>query len=102
TLSYIRHRLAIAGFRGKNMFTAQSVDYLHHVSGGIPRLINIIAHKALIAAYGEGEQTVRPKHLRQASRDTIKTQNMKTSFFDVWLPAYSRWAFGLAGVIALI
>jgi len=102
TLAYIRHRLSIAGFRGKDLFTPQSVDYLHHISGGIPRLLNIIAHKALIAAYGEGEQIVRPKHLRQASRDTIKTQNMKSSLFDLWLPPYTRWAFGVAGIIALI
>jgi len=102
TLSYIRHRLSIAGFRGKELFTSPSVDYLHHVSGGIPRLINIIAHKALIAAYGEGDVTVRPKHLRQASRDTIKTQNIKSSLLDLWLPVYSRWAFGVAGIVALI
>lgn len=101
-LTYIRHRLAIAGFRGKDLFTSQSVDFLHHVTGGVPRLINIVAHKALIAAYGEGDSTVRLKHMRQASRDTVKTQNMKSSLFDLWLPAYTRWVFGVFGVLALI
>lgn len=102
TLAYLRHRLSVAGLRGRDLFTPESVDYLHHVTGGIPRVINIVAHKALITAYGEGEMSVRLKHMRQASRDTIKTQNMKSSIFDLWLPSYSRWAFGVCGILALI
>jgi len=35
-----------------------------------PRLINILAHKALIAAYGRGEREVTSRHVRQAIRDT--------------------------------
>ncbi|MEX2353010.1 MAG: AAA family ATPase [Gammaproteobacteria bacterium] len=101
TLAYIRHRLSIAGYHGKDLFNAQAVDFLHHITGGIPRLINIVAHKALIAAYGEGDTTIRHRHLRQASRDTIRTQNMKSSIFDIWLPTYTRWAFGVFGIIAL-
>jgi len=102
TLSYLRHRLAVAGLHGKDLFTAQAVDYLHHITGGIPRLINIVAHKSLIAAYGEGEYTVSLKHLRQASKDTIKTQNIKSPLFDLWLPTYTRWAFGVFGILALL
>ena len=75
---------------------------MHHITGGIPRLINIVAHKALIAAYGEGDYTVRLKHLREASRDTIKTQNMKSSLFNLWLPVHTRWLFGVAGILALV
>lgn len=102
TVGYIRHRLATAGYRGKDLFARQAVDFLHHATGGIPRLINIMAHKALIAAYGEGDTTVRLKHLRQASTDTIRSQNMKTSLLNLWLPSYTRWAFGVGGVIVLL
>lgn len=102
TLAYLRHRLVVAGLQGKDLFTPPAVDFLHHVTGGIPRLINIIAHKALMTAYGEGEYSVRLKHLRQASSDTVKTQNIKSSLFNLWLPAHTRWAFGVCGVIALL
>ena len=102
TMAYIRHRLTVAGFRGKELFTSQSMDYLHHVTGGIPRLINIVSHKALIAAFGEGNMIVKLKHLRKAAKDTVESQNMKPSLFDVWLPAYSRWVFGALGIIALV
>ncbi len=100
--AYLRHRLAVAGFRGKELFTSQAMDFLHHVTGGIPRLINIVANKALIAAYGEGDMIVKLKHLRKASKDTVETQNIKPSLFDFWLPAYSRWVFAAIGIIALV
>ncbi len=102
TAAYLRHRLSVAGYKGKDLFTLQSVDYLHHVTGGIPRLINIIANKAMIAAFGEGEMIVKIRHVRKASKDTVESQNMKPSFFDLWLPAYSRWVFGALSISALI
>jgi MSHA biogenesis protein MshM len=101
-LAYLRHRLSIAGNRGNDIFTSSSIDYLHHVTGGIPRLINIVAHKSLLAAYGEGDTRIKLKHLKSASQDTVKSQNMKPSYFNLWLPAYSRWLFGVCGVIALV
>lgn len=102
TLAYVRHRLAVAGFQGKDLFTGQAMDFLYHASGGIPRLINIIAHKAMLATYGEGDRAVRLKHLRLATRDTVETQNIKPSVFNFWMPAYTRWVFGAIGLITLI
>lgn len=102
TLAYLRHRLQVAGLQGKDLFTPSAIDYLQHVTGGIPRLINIVAHKALIVAYGEGDYTVGLKHMRQASSDTVKTQNIRSSLLNMWLPTHTRWAFGVAGVLALI
>ena len=36
----------------------------------MPRLINIIAHKAMLLAFGEGVQVVQPEHVSQAVADT--------------------------------
>src|SRR5688572_8317430 len=52
---YIAHRLRVAGHRGSRLFERRAVRALHRASGGIPRLVNIIAHKALLLAYGEGQ-----------------------------------------------
>jgi MSHA biogenesis protein MshM len=101
-LAYLRHRLSIAGYKQKDLFVGGSIDYLHHVTGGIPRLINIVAHKSLIAAYGEGDSRIKLKHLKTASQDTVRTQNIKPGFFDVWLPAHYRWLFGVFGILALV
>jgi len=67
---YLRHRLAVAGFSGETLFSAGAVSVLHRVSGGTPRLVNIIAHKALLMAYGEGRRQLQSKHVRGAAADT--------------------------------
>ncbi|KRW81755.1 MULTISPECIES: ExeA family protein [Marinobacter] len=67
---YLRHRLAQAGHNGADLFTAGALKVLWRASGGIPRLVNILAHKALLAAWGQGDRQVARKHVLQAVRDT--------------------------------
>ena len=70
TRNYVAHRLRIAGYRGDRLFTASALRALHRASNGTPRLINILAHKALMLVFGEGRQTVKLRHVRQARQDT--------------------------------
>lgn len=67
---YLAHRLRVAGYRGNGLFIKAAVQALYRASGGIPRLVNVIAHKALLLAYGEGLQQVAPRHVRNAASDT--------------------------------
>ena len=67
---YLSHRLAVAGYRGGPVFTAPAVHAVYAASRGVPRLINIIANKAMMLAYGEGGRKVRWHHVREAVRDT--------------------------------
>ncbi len=67
---YLRHRLAVAGFKGETLFGSGAVGLLHRVTRGTPRLVNIIAHKALLVAYGEGRRQVLARHVREAAADT--------------------------------
>ncbi|MGH8700702.1 MAG: ExeA family protein, partial [Burkholderiales bacterium] len=67
---YLAHRLRIAGFRGERLFAREAADLVHRWSGGVPRLINIIAHKAMLLAFSEGVQVVQAEHVRQAVADT--------------------------------
>jgi MSHA biogenesis protein MshM len=67
---YIAHRLRVAGYRGNRLFTRPATRLVHRFSSGVPRLINIIAHKAMLLAYGEGVQQVSPAHVRKAAADT--------------------------------
>ena len=67
---YLAHRLRVAGYRGNRMFTRPAVKTLHSASRGVPRLINIIAHKSLLLAFGEGLPQVLPRHVRGAAADT--------------------------------
>jgi len=67
---YIAHRLRVAGYRGSRLFTRSAVRLVHRYSRGVPRLINIISHKAMLLAFGEGLQQVLPHHVRSAAADT--------------------------------
>ncbi|HTN66148.1 MAG TPA: AAA family ATPase [Burkholderiaceae bacterium] len=68
---YISHRLAVAGYGGGRLFTRDAMRKLRQASGGIPRLVNILAHKSLMLAYGEGRQRVLARHVAGAARDTL-------------------------------
>lgn len=67
---YVAHRLRVAGYRGEPLFSPAAVRALYRASRGTPRLINILAHKALLAAYGEGQGKVDRRHVCGAARDT--------------------------------
>lgn len=68
--NYLGHRLRVAGYRGDGLFSGGAVRALHRASGGTPRLLNILAHKSLLAVFGEGRRQVRTSHVRQAASDT--------------------------------
>jgi general secretion pathway protein A len=69
TLAYIQHRLLVAG-RSDPVFTAQAMHLVYRLSGGVPRLINIICDRALLGAYSLDMHIVNARVVRKASRET--------------------------------
>lgn len=67
---YLHHRLHVAGRTGVELFSPGAIAALQRATGGTPRLVNILAHKALMAVYGSGADTVEAAHVRAAARDT--------------------------------
>ncbi|MFB2681417.1 ExeA family protein [Shewanella mangrovisoli] len=70
TDAYIRYRLAVAGYAGQALFSPKLTRKIAEASRGIPRLINILAHKALMLSFGEGATQVRMAHIKGAIQDT--------------------------------
>ena len=70
TAAYLDWRLRQAGLRGAPLFTPGAVALLHRASGGVPRVINILAHKCLLLAYGKGQHQVSRAQVHAAARDT--------------------------------
>jgi MSHA biogenesis protein MshM len=68
---YVAHRLRVAGWTGARLFSQGAVNRLYRSSGGVPRLANILAHKALMLSYGQGRQQVEGAHVTAAARDTL-------------------------------
>jgi MSHA biogenesis protein MshM len=85
---YIAHRLRVAGHRGNRIFTKPAVRALHRASGGIPRLVNVMAHKAMLLAFGKGAPQVTARLVRAAASDTpaVRRKNI--------------WRLGIATLVA--
>jgi MSHA biogenesis protein MshM len=87
---YLQHRLAVAGFTGVALFSKGAINKLHRITGGTPRLVNIVAHKALMLAFSENKPQALPRHIRDAATDTPETRRD-------WLP----WAAAMAVAAAI-
>lgn len=68
--AYVNHRLAVAGTR-RELFPPAVLDRLFALSGGIPRLINLLCDRSLLGAYAQGKSVVSRKILKQAAREVL-------------------------------
>ena len=64
---YIEHRLSIAGLTRGRLFPDATLRRLFRLTGGVPRLINVICDRALTGAFAQGKELVDPKTLTTAA-----------------------------------
>ena len=94
---YIEHRLFVAGdesaaFSAK-IFTPAALRTLHQISGGIPRVLNVLADHALLAGFAENASLVDAAMVRRAATEVVPLWQQKQT---------RRWlGLGLATVILL-
>lgn len=67
---YLNFRLRAGGYRGPDLFSPAIVNSISKASGGLTRRINLIADKAMLAAFSENTHTLRVKHIKEAVRDS--------------------------------
>src|SRR6202158_1951556 len=95
--AYVAHRLTIAGGSASVAFTAKALARVHRFSGGIPRLINLICDRALLAGFSA-----------RASRITHDMVKRAAKSLDLGAPAlprvhrFERGAFLAAGALAIL
>jgi general secretion pathway protein A len=65
--SYIAHRLTVAGASGAVRFSRDAVAKIHRLSGGTPRLINLICDRALLAGFAERSNRISPEMVEEAA-----------------------------------
>jgi len=85
---YLAHRLRVAGHRGSALFTPEVSRAVHRCARGVPRLINIMAHKSLLLAFGQGAARVSLHQVRAAARDTPHARGaglLARLFWPRWL-----------------
>jgi len=77
-LKYIQHRLQAAGYFGPRLFSAAAISRLYQATQGVPRLINVLCHKALMLSYASGDFYVEKSHIKTAILDsTASIQTIK-------------------------
>ena len=97
--NYINHRLHRAGAK-KAIFDSNCAAVLFRLTGGVPRLINLVCHQSLVAAYSTGAQTVSAKLVKQAASE-ILSEDKKSPRKIVWLLGIVV-ALGLSGGLILM
>ena len=68
---YVEHRLAAAGLIRGKLFPPRTMKRLVRITGGVPRLINVICDRALLGAYVQQQNRVDVKTLKRAAREVF-------------------------------
>ncbi len=68
--AYLEHRLSIAGYQGRELFSRPAIKLLYQASRGVPRMINLLAHKALLVGFGKGRRKIDRSMVAAAVNDT--------------------------------
>ncbi len=68
SIAYVRHRLRVAGAT-RDLFSSGALGELHRLSRGVPRIINVIADRALLGAYTREEHRVTGALVRRAASE---------------------------------
>ncbi len=76
---YVDHRLRVAGYQGGRLFTTMALWMMRRKTKRVPRLLNIIAHKAMLSALGKGKRTVGMFDVLAAANDTASIRKPRTA-----------------------
>jgi len=69
TFRYILHRVRIAGWQNGPLFTDKALQRIYRVTGGTPRLINILCDRALLVAYSRDSRQVTRHDIAAAQKE---------------------------------
>ncbi|NRA70126.1 MAG: AAA family ATPase [Gammaproteobacteria bacterium] len=91
---YIEHRMRVAGHKGGTVFSSAQTKMIAKASLGVPRLVNVLSHKALLLCFGHGQFQIVDQQVRLAIADTIDAKK------PIFWPLYSV-VFSVVTLIAL-
>jgi general secretion pathway protein A len=98
TQAYVKHRLRVAGAT-MDLFTNGALRSLYRVSGGVPRLINIIADRALLGGFTEDRHRITAAMVRKAASEVFDRRVLPA--WLPWLAAVATAGVVTAGVVGV-
>jgi general secretion pathway protein A len=99
--SYIAHRLTVAGASGAVRFSRKAVAKIHKLSCGIPRLINLICDRALLAGFAERSNRISVEMVSEAA-DSLEVQQQMLSSNPQWNELARRAPLVAAAAVVLL
>jgi MSHA biogenesis protein MshM len=96
--SYIAFRMRAGGYHGPDLFSPGVVRYMTKATGGLTRRINIVADKALLAAFAENTHNISAKHVRAAIKDSEFSNGARKRG---WLAPTAAFLLGALAVTGL-
>jgi general secretion pathway protein A len=98
--AYVDERLRLAGYTGKGIFRRSAIRSLFEVSGGVPRLVNIVCDGALLLGFSRDLDTLDGGAIEEVARDLDLVSHLETARANRRAPAPARrgWRQRLRGV----
>jgi type II secretory pathway predicted ATPase ExeA len=97
TIRYVHHRLNVAGAAGEIQLSARAMKEVYRGSHGVPRLINLIADRALLAGYASHTRDIELQHVRKA----LAALRGEDTDAATKKPAANRWRRRFAAVVGI-
>ncbi|MAG33306.1 MAG: hypothetical protein CL908_20715 [Deltaproteobacteria bacterium] len=108
THAYVRHRIAVATGEPKDLFSEAALREIHRRTGGVPRLVNQLCDRALLAGYAARAPQIGPRLIRAAASEIPDTRHPRRStgrhssrsgLFRPWM--FGATSLGLVGLALL-
>lgn len=82
--AYVSHRLSVSGQK-KQLFPDATINKLYNLTGGVPRLINVICDRALLGTYTQGKEIVSKSFLARAAREVLGKTKRQSKTTAAWI-----------------
>jgi len=87
TYRYVEHRLRVAGLPGALPFTRGALAKIYKYSRGIPRVINLVCDRALMAGFSNRVREITPTLVTSAVRNLEGGRRGRNRYVRMWSPA---------------
>ncbi len=95
TAEYVRHRLRVAAEGECDLFSDAALREVHRRSRGVPRLVNLLCDRALLAGYADQKRRIDTEQVNDAAREILGARKRR-----VW--SRSFWRRGAAAVVLML
>jgi len=93
TGEYVRHRLRLAKGGECDLFTERALREVYRRSRGVPRLVNLLSDRSLLAGYAAGASRIEPDQVEEAAREILGARRRR---------ARRRWSWWRSAAAAVL